>query len=84
MTWCILESKSAALVTAVFVDFLFAAGSNSSHREAPCEEFSPGAVAIIAVWKSAPMLSPVVDVDHNTAWTGVDIADQHAMTCAVC
>jgi len=67
--WCILESKSAALVAAVFVDFpkkkrnflrknkldivrrvQFLTGRR------PMRSFSPGAVATVALWKSASMI----------------------------
>ena len=27
---------------------------------------------------------PVVDVDHNSSWTRVDIAVQNAVTCTIC
>jgi len=67
-----LESKSAALVAAVFVDFP-KNKCNFLHnnkldivRRVQCltkrravMSFSPGAVATIAPWKSAPMVSRV-------------------------
>jgi len=53
-----LESKSAALVAAVFVDFP-KNKCNFQHKNKPDmvrheEFFHPGAVATIALWKSAP------------------------------
>jgi len=64
--WCILESKSATLVVAVFVDFP-KNRCNFLHKNKhdvvrrvqfltgrrPMRSFSPGAVATIALWKSA-------------------------------
>ena len=83
---CILESKSAALVAAVFVDFpknrcyflhkikldiarlvQFLTGRR------PTRSFSAGAVATIALWKSAaPMLSADV-VSRTRSCVGVQI-----------
>jgi len=68
-TWCILESKCAALVVAVFVDFP-KNKCNFLHKNKldivrrvqfltgrrPMRRFSPEAVATIALWKSAPVL----------------------------
>jgi len=71
-----MESKSAALVAAVFVDFpknkcnIFCQKTVKQikkmqlgpipHRAAPYEpmrSFSPGVVATVALWKSAPMVT---------------------------
>jgi len=30
------------------------------------------------------MLSPVVDVDYNSSWFGVVLADQYTVTGAIC
>ena len=73
--WCVLESKSAALVAAVFVDFpmnnwnkcdfLYKNKLDIVRRvqfltgRRPMRSFSPAAVAAIAEWKSAPMLRNV-------------------------
>ena len=66
--WCIFQSESATLVEAVFVDlpknecnFLHKTGSDIVRRvqfltgRRPMRSFSPGAVATIALLKSAPM-----------------------------
>ena len=34
------------------------------HRAPPCEEFFPGAVATIALWQSAPMISTLYTVSY--------------------
>jgi len=57
--------KSAALVAAVFVDFPknkcnFLQKKQLDIYELPKRTFSPGAVATIALCKSAPMLSTVI------------------------
>jgi len=64
--WCILESKSAALVAAVFVgfpnnkcNFLHRNDPDIVRRDQflagrrPARSFSRGAVATVALWKSA-------------------------------
>jgi len=67
--WCILKSKSTALVAAVFVDFPKNT-CNFLHKNKldivrrvqlltgrrPMRSFPPGAVATISPWKSAPVL----------------------------
>jgi len=76
-TWCVLESKSVAAVAAVFVDFpknkcnfLHESKLNVVRRvqfltgRRSTRSFSPGAVATIALWKSAPMAS-VTDEHHR-------------------
>jgi len=68
--WCILESKSAALVAAVFLvvpmktcNFLHKTKLDIVRRvqfltgRRPMRSFSPGSVASIALWKSAPTLA---------------------------
>jgi len=34
------------------------------HRAPPCEEFFPGAVATIALWQSAPMISTLYTASY--------------------
>ena len=72
MIWCILESKSAALVEAFFVDFP-KNKCNFLHKSKldivrrvqfptgrrPMRSFSRAAVDTIAPWKSSPMLTRV-------------------------
>jgi len=62
--WCILESKSAAMVAADFVDFPknkcnFLRKSkrdiNLVFVRRRVRSFSPGRVATIVLWKSAPL-----------------------------
>jgi len=70
-----LESKSAALVAAVFVDFPIGTSVIFLRKnkldivrrvqfltgQRPRRSFSPGAVGTIALWKSAPVLRAGVD-----------------------
>ena len=66
--WCILESKSGALLAAVFVDFPKNKCNFSAQNKLdivrrvqflterrPMRSFFPEAVATVALWKSAPM-----------------------------